>query len=118
MFSAGAIAGKGNNVTMGFLVEGLFELILELFFNDRFEKRGSYRQRRYLLKLKRYARESEWFEHLYRNPQYTGIIENNDEFIILLRKRAAFRSIERSMEERQRFEQRLASKYYSLTERV
>ncbi|MGO4538349.1 hypothetical protein [Paenibacillus sp. 2TAB19] len=103
---------------MGFLIEGLFELILELLFNDRFEKRGSYRQRRYLLKLKRYARESEWFEHLYRNPHYTGIIENNDEFKIVLRKRAAFRSIELSLEERQRFEQRLASKCDSLTERV
>ncbi|MDQ0116714.1 hypothetical protein [Paenibacillus harenae] len=102
---------------MGFIIEGILEFIIELFVTNRLENSGSFRKRRYRSKLKRYARESEWFEGLYRNPEYTHMIEDDYELGRLLRKRSTFRAIERTLEERRRFERMLSDKHEVLAGR-
>ncbi|WP_144376803.1 hypothetical protein [Paenibacillus sp. FSL A5-0031] len=54
----------GDKITMGMLIEIVFEFIADLFIADGNGKWEKLKQTKYERKLRKWAKEYEWFEHL------------------------------------------------------
>ncbi|RCW50318.1 hypothetical protein [Paenibacillus prosopidis] len=96
---------------MGFLIEIVLELFADLFITEGSDRFANRKQRQYMKKLRKWAREYEWFEYVYKDERFTKILENNDEIKKMLLDKSYFRSLDLNLDERRRFEELLYAKY-------
>lgn len=100
---------------MGFLIEIVLELFADIFITEGSDRFTNRKQRQYMKKLKKWAREYEWFEYVYKDKQFKEIIENDDEIKQMLLDKSYFRSLDLNLDDRGRFEKLLHAKYNAKT---
>lgn len=84
---------------MGFLIEIVLELFADLFITESSDRFANRKQRQYVKKLKKWARDYEWFEYVYKDDRFTEILENDDEIKQMLRDKTFFRSIDLNLDD-------------------
>jgi len=96
---------------MGMLIEIVFEFIADFFIADGNGKWEKVKQKKFERRLQKWAREYEWFEHLYKDSRFTWLLYNDSEIQNSLRSKAYIRNLDLNLEARRQFEQLLIDKY-------